>query len=82
MGAGKQAIDPALLLPALLELRADPRKWVVVLSRGGHFAAAVFNCQPAGERHSKKDPPHFEVVAHKTFHRYVVRCGGCSWILQ
>ena len=50
--------------------------WVVVLSGGGHFAAAVFSLQPApakGSNAPRADTPFFQVVAHKTFHRYVVR---------
>eukprot|EP00250_Pteridium_aquilinum_P014954 c22301_g1_i1 orf=90-2060(+) len=35
--------------------------WLIVLSRGGHFAACVF------------DPKKGSILAHKTYHRYVVR---------
>ena len=45
--------------------------WVVILASGGHFAASVFRrCADA-----KKEVPCLEPVEHKTFHRYVVRCG-------
>ena len=43
--------------------------------RGGHFAAAVFGVDPtrvANPRQADK----FEVLAHKSAHRYVVRCGA------
>jgi hypothetical protein len=84
------------LRSALLRLRADPSKpWVVILSRGGHFAGAAF--EPArfgdafpregegdrgrsgasraigGSRGGDVIAPSNAVVAHKTFHRYVVR---------
>lgn len=64
--------------------------WVILMLRGGHFAAAVLRAKaplPArggggggagSSGRSLLDPAAepFEVVDHKTFHRYVVRCGG------
>jgi hypothetical protein len=64
------------LLPALRRVRAACLTWVVLLLRGGHFAGAVFRMRPGppGKGQHAGDP--FEVVAHKTLHRYVVRCAG------
>ena len=82
------------LRSALLRLRADPSKpWVVILSRGGHFAGAAFEPARFGDAFPREGPegdrgrssgasraiggsfiaPSNSVVAHKTFHRYVVR---------
>ncbi len=51
--------------------------WVIIMLRGGHFAAAVLrrSAKAAGTRCPLLDPAlePFEVVEHKTFHRYVVR---------
>ncbi len=59
----------------LLQMRRQPPRWAVVVSSGGHFATAVFAMAPApAERQAPKgEKLLFEVVAHKTFHRYVVR---------
>ena len=87
------------LRSALLRLRADPSKpWVVILSRGGHFAGAAFEPARFGDAFPREGEgdhrgrssgasraiggssrggdaiaPSNAVVAHKTFHRYVVR---------
>jgi len=55
-----------LSAPARLRaLRASAGAWLVILARGGHFAAVVVRmCDAPQPRH---------VVAHRTFHRYVVR---------
>ena len=53
-------------------LRADSRCWAVVLAKGGHFAAAVFDVSTPpkrGETPEKYPKP----LAHGTAHRYVVR---------
>ncbi|KAK9908857.1 hypothetical protein WJX75_003876 [Coccomyxa subellipsoidea] len=66
--------DQALLADRLLTVRQGTGHWVVLLSRGGHFAATIFNV--SGGRLSgqgKHDGPPYEVLVHKTFHRYVVR---------
>ena len=77
-GRGAAAPDQAALSRGLRALRESKGEWVVILSRGGHFAAAVFNVRPArpaaGQGQGRHDAPPFEVLAHKTFHRYVVRC--------
>ncbi len=73
----KSAPDQAALVGSLRGLRQEASsEWAVILSRGGHFAAAIFNVRPAG-RPAAGQGQHcalpFEVLAHKTFHRYVVR---------
>lgn len=54
---------------------ADCRRWAVVIASGGHFAATVFDLapSPSGKQQSKGEPLLYDIVAHKTFHRYVVR---------
>ena len=71
---------------ALKALRDGAKPWAVVLARGGHFAASVFDPTKfaggtdAGRRVEKKPKgpienvvPPAAAVLHKTFHRYVVR---------
>jgi len=91
---GASSSDATNLRSALLRLRADPSKpWVVILSRGGHFAGAAFEPARFGDAFPREGPegdrgrssgasraiggsfiaPSNSVVAHKTFHRYVVR---------
>ncbi|KAG2493331.1 hypothetical protein HYH03_008466 [Edaphochlamys debaryana] len=74
---GQPSTQPELLAE-LRRLRAAAGVWVVVLLRGGHFAATVFKARdakaPSSSKHADPDALEgFEVVAHKTFHRYVVR---------
>mmetsp|Transcript_6326 Transcript_6326/g.13979 ORF Transcript_6326/g.13979 Transcript_6326/m.13979 type:complete len:643 (+) Transcript_6326:35-1963(+) len=62
------------LLDSLQRCAKSQAPWVVVLLRGGHFAAAVLKPRAVPSSSAKGDVPEpFEVVAHKTFHRYVVR---------
>ena len=58
-------------LRALAALRPRP-VWVVILCRGGHFAAAAFEllAPPKGSRRAEDA---VKVLAHKAFHRYVTR---------
>jgi Bacteroidetes VLRF1 release factor len=70
--------DPKL---ALLDLRRRSGPWLVLLSSGGHFAGAVFNPNPNPSTSQKAGNPNHDfasapvpLLAHKTFHRYVVRC--------
>ena len=71
---------------ALRALRDGARPWAVVLARGGHFAASVFDpTKFASGTHAgacvEKKPrgpienvvPPASAILHKTFHRYVVR---------
>ncbi|GFR47196.1 hypothetical protein Agub_g8788 [Astrephomene gubernaculifera] len=75
-----QPSTPPQLLGELRRLRAGAGCWMVVLLRGGHFAATVFKARegrvaPQAPK-TQADPEGMEgleVVAHKTFHRYVVR---------
>jgi len=71
--AGPSAKAPAGSATASAEA-ARPR-WAVVVASGGHFAAAIFDIAPLphGKQQPKTEPPLFDVVAHKTMHRYVVR---------
>lgn len=62
-------------LAALRRLREQGARWAVVMLRGGHFAAAVFGVDPARVSNTRQ-PDKFEVLAHKSAHRYVVRWGG------
>ena len=55
-------------------LRERPGHWAVILSRGGHFAATLFNVHvKPGKGQGKHETSPFEVLTHKTFHKYVVR---------
>jgi hypothetical protein len=63
----------ASLLPELRRVRAACLTWAVLLLRGGHFAGAVFRMKPGPPGKGQHAGEPFEVVAHKTFHRYVVR---------
>ncbi|CAL5219276.1 g1077 [Coccomyxa viridis] len=55
-------------------LRERPGHWAVILSRGGHFAATLFNVHvKPGKGQGKHETSPFEVITHKTFHKYVVR---------
>lgn len=59
---------------SLQALRRQPGHWAVILSRGGHFAATLFNVHvKPGKGQGKHETPPFEVIMHKTFHKYVVR---------
>ena len=51
-------------------LLATPGHWAVILARGGHFAAALFDVHPPG---GGRGGPPAVAVRHKTAHRYVVR---------
>ena len=60
----------AELLDELHRLRTSAVSCVIILLRGGHFAASLFSLREAKGK-GQQDP--FIVLAHKTFHRYVVR---------
>ena len=75
-----------MALAALRGLRAaKAAPWIVILSRGGHFAASVFDPTKFAGGSSADQREHSAAqgraaaitpaaaVAHKTFHRYVVR---------
>lgn len=78
--ASRAEVPPsdATCLQQLQQLAMQRSRWAIILSRGGHFAAAIFDvardrlaagAKPGGQ-HEK-----LEAVAHKSFHRYVVRWG-------
>jgi len=61
------------LLASLQQLRGSRGRWALLMLRGGHFAAAVVQLKDtSGVKKGHAQEP-FDVVAHKTFHRYVVR---------
>ena len=77
LGADTKRANDTLLKERLLALRDDAGLWAVILSQGGHFAAAVFACGPRLKPNAL-DPkgsaaPLYQPVVHKTFHRYTVR---------
>ena len=53
----------------LRSLRSSAGLWLLILARGGHFAAIVVRMAAASTGSVTGDA----VVAHRTFHRYVVR---------
>lgn len=65
-GTGARMFDA---LAQLRSMRQAGCRWLVLLSSGGHFAAAVMD-MVGGARNAEEA---LQVVAHKTFHRYVVR---------
>lgn len=58
-------------LPQLTQLHERGCRWGVVLSSGGHFAAAVVEARGTPKARGFTDV--LTVLAHKTYHRYVVR---------
>lgn len=61
---------------AMQNLRRDREKpWVVILARGGHFAAAAFDARKVfhGQSANATIASTESVLKSKTFHRYVVR---------
>ena len=76
LGPDAKTASPSALKERLLALRQDAGFWAVILNRGGHFAAAIFSFSAAeskGTTAGNHAPPPFSIIAHKTFHRYVVR---------
>ncbi|KAL3146340.1 hypothetical protein ABBQ32_003031 [Trebouxia sp. C0010 RCD-2024] len=62
------------LLHRLVAVTDSAQCWAVILSKGGHFSAAVFDLRPVPPfQHSKANAPLFRELAHKSYHRYVVR---------
>lgn len=64
----------------------EPLRWTVIIASGGHFAATVFSMSdqaPSGKQQPKGEPFLYEILAHKTYHRYVVRyvpADGTIWL--
>ena len=85
-GKNSRTLDADSAVRALKTLRDDAKPWAVVLARGGHFAASVFDptkfagVAKSGTRVEKKPKgpienavPPAAAIVHTTFHRYVVR---------
>ena len=73
---GDAAAPETAAVERLRGLAASGWRWMVVLCSGGHFAAAVFDMRKlAGATGAKGGPavPKAAALAHKTFHRYVIR---------
>ena len=73
--ATRLADVPLTSMPQCLRdfARLRPRPtWVVILCRGGHFAAAAFELV-APPKASKRPEDAVKVLAHKCLHRYVTR---------
>ena len=74
-------VDRVAALAALRDVRGGvdrDRPWVVILARGGHFAATAFDPTSFVAKKETKTltdlvPPSAATSARKTFHRYVVR---------
>merc|ERR1719311_2020718 len=70
-GAGPAAL---VALRQLAAAREPPPVWVVVLCRGGHFAAAAFELRlPPKGAASRRGEECVKLLAHRCYHRYVTR---------
>ena len=81
--------SPSDCLKSLHQLTVQGGRWAIILFRGGHFSAAIFDVRPpkpkvAGNtmKSSSAVPSKYSAavvdaaltpVAHKSFHKYVVR---------
>ena len=75
-GAGAAGAGAAALvaLRQLAAAREAPPVWVVVLCRGGHFAAAAFELRlPPKGAASRRGEECVRLLAHRCYHRYVTR---------
>ena len=71
------------LLQRLVAVTDSAQCWAVILSKGGHFSAAVFDLRPMPPvQHSKANAPLFKELAHKSYHRYVVRYAVPSPVME
>ena len=76
VGAGAPGAGAAALaaLRQLAAAREPPPVWVVVLCRGGHFAAAAFELRlPPKGAASRRGEECVKLLAHRCYHRYVTR---------
>ncbi|KDD72452.1 hypothetical protein H632_c3326p0, partial [Helicosporidium sp. ATCC 50920] len=64
------AAPPASLPSQLPSLLRSARRCAVVLYRGNHFSAAVFEVHPSRVADASQEEK-FEALAHKSLHRYV-----------
>lgn len=59
-------------MSTLKTLLSNQSRWAIILSRGGHFAAAIYDIIPP--KNSNVNPrPEIQEIVHKSFHKYVVR---------
>lgn len=65
------ARSPHAAAAQLRTLHEQGCRWAVILSSGGHFAAAIIECATKPKARGFVDI--MRVLAHKTYHRYVVR---------
>ena len=75
-GSAASAEANQMVAKAMQNLPQDREKpWVVILARGGHFAAAVFDARKVfhGQNANAAIASTESVLKSKTFHRYVVR---------
>jgi hypothetical protein len=72
--------SPAACLAELKRLREHGGRWAIILYRGGHFAAAVYDvvAPKSGAKAAAAAASLFKEVERKSFHRYVVRCGHAN----
>lgn len=63
---GVKDVHASALIAALQDVALRHTKWALVMNRGGHFAAAVFDV-----RTKQRQGTTFAVLEHKTFHRFV-----------
>ena len=76
LGPDVRNTTPETLKERLQALRSDAGIWCVLMSRGGHFAAAIFECNKKQSKNSGtniEEAALFKILVHKTFHKYVVR---------
>ena len=64
--------DTTIRKDTLEMLQIKGGRWAILLLRGGHFAGAVYEISPSNPAKTNFFD-RLTVVAHKTFHRYVVR---------
>lgn len=86
----ERAVDPPLpseCLTALHHLNTEGGRWAIILFRGGHFSAAIFDVRPPkpskstttssssalGKYSAAAVDASLSPIAHKSFHKYVVR---------
>lgn len=78
---GADLPTPSECLSNLHKITQSGGKWAIILSRGGHFAAAVLNVTPPSSSASSKQnlttaqisAAVLSTVCHKSLHTYVVR---------
>ena len=81
MKAHQEVPSGAERLEALRTVVAEHRTWAVVLSSGGHFAAAVFDMRTGSQQHAEMRSTNAihsgawpAASVHKTIHRCHMLC--------